>query len=89
MKKKSPLLWLIPLILLLLVIPFIVPSALPVAGAEETDLPVYAPVELANPHPAPLLPLPSAREPNPITFLILKLDYFEFFIPFTPKSFPA
>ena len=68
MKKKSPLLWLIPLILLLLVIPFIVPSALPVAGAEETDLPVYAPVELANPHPAPLLPLPSAREPNPTPY---------------------
>ena len=29
MNKKSPLLWLVPLILLLLLIPFLVPSALP------------------------------------------------------------
>ena len=36
MKKRHPLLWLIPLILLLLLIPFMVPSALPYAGAEET-----------------------------------------------------
>ena len=40
MKNKSPLLWLIPLILLLLLVPFLVPSALTYAGAEEADLPV-------------------------------------------------
>ena len=67
MKKKSLLVWLIPLILLLILIPFIVPSALPYAGAEAADLPVYAPVELANPHPEPLLPLPSIRDPRPQT----------------------
>ena len=51
MKKKHPAIWLIPLILLLLLIPLIVPSALPFAGAEEADLPEYVPVELANPNP--------------------------------------
>ena len=49
MMKKNPWKWLIPLILVLLLIPFIVPSSLPFAGAE--DLPEYAPVELVNPHP--------------------------------------
>ena len=51
--KKKLLVWLIPLILLLVLIPFIVPSALPDAGAEEAalDLPEYEPVELANPAP--------------------------------------
>lgn len=63
MKKKHTLVWLVPLILLLLLIPFLVPSALPYAGAEETELPVYAPVELTNPHPEPLLPLPSVLNP--------------------------
>ena len=63
MKKNRPLLWLIPLILLLLLVPFIVPSALPFAGAEESSgLPVYAPVELANKNPASMLPLPSPKE---------------------------
>ena len=38
MKKNRPLLWLVPLIVLLLLVPFIVPSALPYAGAESTDL---------------------------------------------------
>ncbi len=52
MKKRS-LVWLIALIVLLLLIPFIVPSALPYAGAEE-DLPEYVPVELANPAPGPV-----------------------------------
>ena len=33
MKKKHTLVWLVPLILLLLLIPFLVPSALPYAGA--------------------------------------------------------
>jgi len=53
MKKKPTLIWLIPLILLLLLIPFIVPSALPYACAEEA-LPEYDPVELANPNPGPV-----------------------------------
>ncbi|MCR5565948.1 MAG: phosphodiester glycosidase family protein [Clostridiales bacterium] len=68
MKSKSPLLWLIPLILLLLLVPFLVPSALTYAGAEEADLPVYSPVELDNPHPEPLLPLPGAKTPNPTPY---------------------
>ena len=50
MKKKPFLVWLIPLILLLLLIPFIVPSSLPWAGAEEA-LPEYEPVELSNSSP--------------------------------------
>ena len=50
MKKKS-LVWLLPLILLLLLIPFIVPSALPDAAAEGFDVPDYEPVELTNPNP--------------------------------------
>ena len=44
--------WLIPLVLLLLLIPFIIPSSMSYAGAEE--LPVFEKEELANPHPAPL-----------------------------------
>ena len=62
MEKKSPLVWLIPLILLLLIIPFIVPSALPGAYAagkkklqmedlSTVDLPEYEPVTLTNPDP--------------------------------------
>ena len=58
MKKKHTLVWLVPLILLLLLIPFLVPSALPYAGAEE--LPVFTDVELANPAPEPV-----SLEPNP------------------------
>ena len=50
MNKKQTLVWLIPLILLLLLIPFIVPSSISVAGAE-ADLPQYSPVILTNPHP--------------------------------------
>ena len=66
MKKTHPLLWLIPLILLLLAIPFLVPSALTYAGAEEVDLPVYSPVELANPSPDPLpIPSPKAKDATP------------------------
>ena len=68
MKNKRPLLWLIPLILLLMLVPFLVPSALTYAGAEESDLPVYSPVELANPHPEPLLPLPSVKEMDPTPY---------------------
>ena len=68
MKNKRPLLWLIPLILLLVMVPFLVPSAIPAAGAEGSDLPVYSPVELANPHPEPLLPLPSAKEADPTPY---------------------
>ena len=68
MKNRRSLLWLIPLVLLMLLIPLIVPSALPYAGAEETELPVYAPVELENPHPTPLLPLPNAKDPNPTPY---------------------
>ncbi len=60
MKKQRVLLWLIPLVILMLLIPFIVPSALPYAGAESADLPAYAPVELANPHPDPL-PMPDPK----------------------------
>ena len=67
MKNKRPLLWLIPLILLLMLVPFLVPSALTYAGAEEA-LPVYSPVELENPHPEPLLPLPSAKEMDPTPY---------------------
>ena len=58
MKKRSPLVWLIPLILLLLIIPFIVPSALPGAYAAGKkipmvldDLPEYEPVTLENTNP--------------------------------------
>ena len=58
MTKKRTLLWLIPLIVLILLIPFLVPSALPYAGAEE--LPVFSSVELANPSPEPVV-----LEPNP------------------------
>lgn len=54
MEKKRMLCWLVPLVLLLLLIPFVVPSALPAAGAEGLDLPGYAPVELANPDPTPI-----------------------------------
>ena len=54
MKKKQTALWLIPLILLLLLIPFIVPSSLSVAGAESVDLPVFEPVVLSNPNPGPV-----------------------------------
>lgn len=68
MNKKSPLLWLVPLILLLLLIPFLVPSALPYAGAEKADLPAYKPVELANPSPKPLLPLPNPKENDPTPY---------------------
>ena len=68
MKNKHPLLWLIPLILLLLMVPFLVPSALPYAGAEESDLPVYSPVQLDNPHPEPLLPLPGPKDPDPTPY---------------------
>ena len=53
MKKKPTLVWLIPLVLLLLLIPFIVPSAVTGAGAEDV-MPPYAPVELSNPNPEPL-----------------------------------
>lgn len=67
MKKTHPLLWLIPTVLLLLLIPFLVPSALTVAGAEEA-LPVYAPVELENPHPEPLLPLPNPKDADPTPY---------------------
>ena len=52
MMKKLSWKWLIPLIILLLLIPFIVPSSLPYAGAE--SLPEYAPVELANKTPGEL-----------------------------------
>ena len=68
MNKKSPLLWLVPLILLMLLIPFLVPSALPYAGAEKSDLPAYQPVELANPNPKPLLPLPNPKDPDPTPY---------------------
>lgn len=65
MKNRRPLVWLIPLIVLLLLVPFIVPSALPYAGAEATDLPVYAPVELENKNPGPLsLPNPRSADPD-------------------------
>ncbi len=68
MNSKRPLLWLIPLILLLLLVPFLVPSAVPYAGAEELDLPVYSPVQLENPHPEPLLPLPNPKDANPTPY---------------------
>ena len=68
MKKNRSLLWLITLVLLLLIIPFVVPSALPYAGAESVDLPVYSPVDLANPNPEPLLPLPSPKENFPTPY---------------------
>ena len=62
MKEKNPLLWLIPLILLLLLIPFVVPSALTNAGAEDV-LPAYAPVELGNTSPEPLS-MPDPTKPS-------------------------
>ena len=68
MTKKRILLWLIPTLILLLLVPFIVPSAIPYAGAEGADLPAYMPVELANPNPAPLLPLPSAKDADPTPY---------------------
>ena len=60
MKNDHRLIWLIPLILLLLVLPFLVPNAIVDAGAEGNDfytleeLPKYEPVTLANPNPDPL-----------------------------------
>ena len=68
MNKKSPLLWLIPLILLLMLVPFLVPSAITYAGAESSDVPVYSPVELENPHPEPLLPLPDVKAEDPTPY---------------------
>ena len=53
MKKKPALVWLIPLIILLLLVPFIVPSSISSAGAE-SDLPKYEPVVLTNPAPGPV-----------------------------------
>ena len=75
MKNKRPLLWLIPLILLLMLVPFLVPSAIPGAEAESADLPVYTPVELANPHPEPLLPLPNAKEADPTPYAPSQAGY--------------
>ena len=75
MSNRRPLLWLIPLVLLLLLIPFVVPSALPVAGAEESGLPVYSPVQLADPHPEPLLPMPGMKDPNPTPYEPNKENY--------------
>ena len=64
MKKRHLLLWLIPLIVLLMLVPFVVPSALRVADAESADLPVFTPVELENPNPAPLqMPDPKGNDP--------------------------
>ena len=60
MKNPRIFLWLIPLILLLLLVPFVVPSALTYAGAESADLPAYAPVTLENPNPDPL-PMPDPK----------------------------
>ena len=68
MMKKHSLLWLIPLILLLMLVPFLVPSALPYAGAEESEIPAYSPVKLANPDVEPLLPLPSPKAEDPTPF---------------------
>ena len=67
MKNRRVLIWLIPLILLLLLVPFLVPSSLPYAGAEAADLPVYSPVELENPNPDPL-PLPNPKEIAPAVY---------------------
>ena len=75
MAKKHPLLWLIPLVLLLLLIPFIVPSALPVGEAEgAVDLPVFTPVELSNPHPDPM-PMPGMKDSNPTLYIPQKDRY--------------
>ena len=68
MNNRRPFLWLVPLILLLMLVPFLVPSAIPSAGAEEAGLPVYSPVELENPNPEPLLPLPTAKEADPTPY---------------------
>lgn len=68
MTKKRTLLWLIPTVILLLLIPFLVPSAIPGAGAEGAVLPVYTPVKLANPAPDPLLPLPNPKEADPTPY---------------------
>ena len=56
MKKHSPLIWLLPLVLLLTLLPFLVPSSLPIAGAEgeEVTVPAYEPVTLNNPNPEPV-----------------------------------
>ncbi len=77
MKRNNTLVWLIPLVILLLLIPFVVPSSLSVAGAEAADrdwdpaeLPVYAPVELENPAPAPIpLDQPTLYAPHADAFL--------------------
>ncbi len=63
MKTLRKLLWLIPLILLLLILPFIVPSAVmsPDAGAEESGVPVYTPVTLEHPDVEPLPMKPVAK----------------------------
>ena len=56
MKNRSPFLWIVPLILLLVLLPFLIPSALPVSGAEaeEETVPILEPVTLANPNPGPV-----------------------------------
>ncbi|MBR2854769.1 MAG: phosphodiester glycosidase family protein [Clostridia bacterium] len=86
MKKNRPLLWLIPLILLLLLVPFVVPSALPYAGAEESsDLPVYSPVELTNKNPESMFPLPSPKKPIPAPYAPHE-DGFSDFVEITNKK---
>lgn len=71
MNRTRTLIWLIPLILLLLLIPFVVPNAIVDADAEEAgfytleDLPAYEPVTLANPDPGPL-PLGISSKKNPL-----------------------
>ena len=85
MKNRHSLVWLIPLILLLLLVPFIVPSALPYAGAEGTGLPAYAPVELENKNPASMFPLPSAKG-DPGTPYAPHADAFGDFIEVTNKK---
>lgn len=58
--KNKTLAWLLPLILLLLLLPFVVPGAVVSADAEGNDfytpedLPVFEPVLLENQHPEPL-----------------------------------
>ena len=73
MKIRRPALRLVSM-LLLMIVTFVM-SFSPASAAkskkekkENSDLPVYTEVELANPSPKPLLPLPGARDPNPTPY---------------------
>lgn len=65
--KKTQRIWMIALIVLLVLLPFLVPSSIIESGAEaaqsETEgVPVYEPVTLANPSPDPVVTVQDKRK---------------------------